>query len=41
MTADLRDLVDWLAASQVTHIAMESTGCTGFDVLGSVSGRDF
>jgi len=26
MTAQLLDLADWLAAQQVTHVAMESTG---------------
>jgi transposase len=26
MTADLLELVDWLTACQVTHVAMESTG---------------
>ena len=29
MTADLRALANWLAEQQVTHVAMESTGCTG------------
>jgi transposase len=26
MTADLLALADWLAAAQVTHVAMEATG---------------
>ncbi len=26
MTSDLKSLRDWLAAEQVTHVAMESTG---------------
>src|SRR6266516_3215642 len=29
MTADLLQLADWLTAQGVTHVALESTGCTG------------
>lgn len=29
MTADLLALADWLAAAGCTHVALESTGCTG------------
>jgi transposase len=29
MTGDLEALGEWLAARGVTHVAMESTGCSG------------
>ena len=29
MTADLLALADWLMEAGCTHVAMESTGCTG------------
>jgi len=29
MTADLVELREWLAQAEVTHVAMESTGCIG------------
>jgi transposase len=39
MTADLRELADWLAAQEVTHVAMESTGVYWKSLWNLLEGR--